>query len=112
MRKRPLLITIICIIGWLMVVLTFLDAFSPAIKKLGQFYPALYSLVTCLQFISFVGIWYMKRWGVELFIASFFAKMILFVFMGNISYTSITFILSAAFVILLMIYYRKMDVNL
>jgi hypothetical protein len=95
-----------------MVVLNFLDAFSPSVKKLGQLYPALYSLVMCLQFISFVGIWYMKRWGVELFIASFFAETILFVFMNTINYTGFTFILSVVFIIVLLFFYRKMDVNL
>jgi hypothetical protein len=95
-----------------MVILNFLDAFSPAVKKLGQFYPALYSLIMCLQFISFVGIWYLKRWGVELFIASFFGKAALFVFMNTLHYDSLTFILSVLFIVLLLFYYRKMDVNL
>lgn len=111
-KKRPIIISILCIIGWIMVVFNFIDAFSPAAKKIGQFYPALYSLAMCLQFIAFVGIWYMKRWGVELFIASFFAKIILFVFMGTISYTSLTFLLSVIFIIILFFYYRKMDLNL
>lgn len=111
-KKRPVLILILCIIGWIMVVLNFIDAFSPSVKKLGQFYPALYSLVMCLQFIAFVGIWYMKRWGVELFIASFFLKLVLFVFMNTLSFSSITFVLSVIFIIVLLIYYRKMDVNL
>lgn len=95
-----------------MVVFNFLDAFSPAVKKLGQFYPALYSLLMCLQFIAFVGIWYMKRWGIELFIVSFFGKSILFLFMNTLSYTSFTFVLSGIFIVLLLFYYRKMDVNL
>jgi len=95
-----------------MVTLNFLDAFSPAVKKLGEFYPALYSLVMCLQFIAFVGIWYMKRWGVELFISSFFCKDILFLFMNTLNYGSITFIMSVIFIIILFFFYRKMDINL
>jgi len=111
-KKRHIILSILCIIGWIMVVLNFLDAFSPSVKKLGQFYPALYSLVMCMQFIAFVGIWYMKRWGVELFIASYFAETILFVFMNTVSYTSPTFVLSVIFIIVLLVFYRKMDVNL
>jgi len=110
--KRSKIISAICIIGWVMVILNFLDAFSPSAKKLGQFYPALYSLVVCLQFIAFVGIWYMKRWGVELFIASFFGKAVLFVFMDTFDFTSITFIFSIIFIIILLFYYKKMDLNL
>jgi hypothetical protein len=95
-----------------MVVISFLNAFSPAVKKLGQFYPAIYSLVMCLQFIAFVGIWYMKRWGLELFILSFFGKAVLLLCMNDFSYGSFTFILSGLFIIILIFFYRRMDMNL
>ena len=103
---------ILCILGWIMVILNFLDAFSPSVKKLGQFYPALYSLVMCLQFIAFVGIWYMKRWGVELFISSFFLELILFLFMNTLNYGSFTFILSVIIISVMLFFYKKMDRNL
>ncbi len=61
--KRPIIVSIASIIGWVMVVFSFIYAFSPTVKKLGEFYPALYSFVTCMQFISYVGIWYMKKMG-------------------------------------------------
>ncbi|HTB07731.1 MAG TPA: hypothetical protein VK806_12335 [Bacteroidia bacterium] len=110
--KRPKVVSILCIIGWIMVVFSFLNAFSPAVKKLGQFYPAIYSLVMCLQFIAFVGIWYMKRWGLELFILSFFGKAVLLLFMNDFSYGDLTFLLSAIFIIILVFFYKKMDMNL
>lgn len=111
-KKRPVIIIILCIIGWIMVVLNFMEAFSPAVKKIGQLYPALYSLVVCFQFIAFVGIWYMKRWGVELFIITVFTKAILFVFMNTFSFTGIGFILSVIMMVTLLFFYRGMDRNL
>jgi hypothetical protein len=111
-RKRPIIISIVSIIGWIMVVLSFVYAFSPTIKKIGEFYPALYSFVVCLQFISFVGVWYMKKWGVHLLVASFFCKNILLVFMNSFSFGDITFLLQAIFIIILLFYYKRMDINL
>jgi len=110
--KRPRIVSIISVIGWIMVVLSFVYAFSPAVKKIGEFYPALYSFVVCLQFISFVGIWYMKKWGVHLLVVSFFCKNILLVFMNSFSYGDFTFLVSAIFIITLLFFYRRMDVNL
>jgi len=110
--KRPLIISIISIIGWLMVVMSFIYAFSPSVKKIGEFYPALYSFVVCLQFISFVGIWYMKKWGLNLLVVSFFCKNILLVFMNSFTPGDITFLISAIFIIILLFFYRRMDINL
>src|SRR5579863_9308227 len=90
--KRPVIVSIVSIIGWIMVMLSFVYAFSPTIKKIGEFYPALYSFVVCLQFISFVGIWYMKKWGLHFFVTSFFLKNILLVFMNSFQYGDITFL--------------------
>src|ERR1022692_3311738 len=101
--KRPIPISIICIIGWFMVILSFVYAFSPAVKKTGEFFPALYSLVVCLQFISLVGIWYMKKWGANLFVASFSGKYILLLLMNDFSFASISFIISFILVLLFLI---------
>ena len=114
--KRPVVISIFCVAGWIMAVFNFLIAFSPAIKKLGELYPALYSLVMCFQFIAFVGLWYMKRWGLEIFIASFFARAVLGVLMGDFANPGGMFILSFALSVIIIIvtlfYYRRMDLNL
>jgi len=114
--KRPVIISILCVLGWIMVILNFLIAFSPSIKKIGPLYPALYSLVMCFQFIAFVGLWYMKRWGLELFISSFFAKCILSVMMGDFSNPGgmflFSFVVSVIIIIVILFYYRRMDMNL
>jgi hypothetical protein len=112
-KKRPVIVSIFSIIGWIFVILNFLIAFSPSIKKISEFYPALYSLAMCLQFISLVGIWYMKRWGVELFVVSFFVKDILSVIMNDYGGMGMaSFVVSIFITIVLLFFYRKMDKNL
>lgn len=110
--KRPVIVSIVCIIGWILVVFSFIYAFSPNVKKIGEFYPAIYSFVVCLQFISFVGIWYMKKWGPNLFVVSFFLKNILLVCMGTFTAGDIVFLADIIFIIILLFYYKRMDINL
>lgn len=117
--KRPVLISIMCVTGWIMVVFSFMYAFSPTVKKAGEVYPALYSFVICLQFIACVGIWYMKRWGVHLFLLAFSGKETLLLLMNDFKNSGLGFILTMLFVLLSfiiiivsLIYYRRMDLNL
>jgi hypothetical protein len=112
-KKRPFLLSFICITGYLWIVFTFPGVFSPEVKKLGDWYPALFGLVVALSFISFIGVWHMKQWGVNLYIGTFFFKQVLHVItdqMGFGAYVGILF--STLFIIAFVCYYRRMDVNL
>ncbi|MBI4932187.1 MAG: hypothetical protein HY841_15620 [Bacteroidetes bacterium] len=109
-RKRPIILTIICIIGILWSLLNFIFVFSPFIKKISDWAPAIYGIIVAIQFISFIGIWHMKRWGVHLFISAFFAKIIFSILIDDVSYMGI--VLSVIFTIFFLVYYRRMDEEL
>jgi hypothetical protein len=108
--KRPLLIRIVCILGFIWIVFSFPSVFSPSIKKMGDWYPALFGLIVASSFISYIGVWHMKRWGVQLFGITFFIKEILLVMVEDISYVGIAF--SLFFLISMLLYYKRMDLNL
>src|ERR1035437_1416738 len=72
--KRPTVLSIVCMIGFAWVLFTFTGVFSPSVKKLGVFMPAIYGLIIAATFISFIGVWHMKRWGTELYVISFCEK--------------------------------------
>ncbi len=72
---RPKSISAICIIGFILVVISFPQVFSPAIKKIGMFAPAVYGAIIAFQFISFVGLWHFKQWGALGFAIVFFCKI-------------------------------------
>ncbi len=111
--KRPGIISAICIIGYLTVVFTFPQVFSPAIKKLGVFMPAIYGILVASNFIACVGIWFYKQWGVQLYIISFFAKTLFFVLLQQYSGSFyINSVLSVIFIFILLRYYPKMSQNL
>ncbi len=109
-QKRPKLLTIVCVLGFTWIVFSFPAVFSPSVKKLGDWYPALFGLIVALSFIAYIGVWHMKRWGVNLFAITFFVKQILFVLINDINYIGIT--LSFLFIIAMVFYYKRMDVNL
>jgi len=87
--------------------MNFVFVFSPFIKRISDWAPAIYGIIIALQFISFIGVWHMKRWGVMLCISAFFAKIIFSVFMDDISYVGI--VLAATFTVFFLIFYKRMD---
>ena len=109
-RKRPVILTIICITGIMWSLLDFIFIFSPFIKKISDWAPAIYGIIVAVQFISFVGIWHMKRWGVVLYISAFFTKMIFSIFVDDVNYIEI--VLSIAFTVFFLIFYKRMDEEL
>lgn len=111
--KRPKIISAICIIGYLTVVFTFPQVFSPSIKKLGVLMPALYGVLVACNFISCVGIWYYKQWGVQLYAITFFAKTLFFILLQQYSFSFyFSSALSFFFLLILLRFYPKMNQNL
>src|SRR5688572_470003 len=111
--KRPTVITVICILGYLSVLFTFPQVFSPPVKKLGTLMPALFGIIIAAQFISYVGLWYYKQWGVELFMVCFFVKTLFYLLTeqtGPVFFAGV--LLSVVFIVLLFRHYRKMSPNL
>jgi len=110
---RPKIISFICIIGYLSVVFTFPQVFSPQIKKLGVLMPAIYGILVAANFIACVGLWYFKQWGVQLYIISVFAKTLFYILANQLGFgfyfnCSLSFI----FIIILLRFYPKMNPNL
>lgn len=111
--KRPTLITVICILGYLSIMFTFPQVFSPQVKKLGVWMPALYGLLVAGSFMSYVGLWYYKRWGVLLFLITYFTKTILNLFFNEFGFTFyFGQIMSVTFIIIFIRFYPRMDQNL
>lgn len=111
--KRPRIITTICVIGFLTVLITFPQVFSPAIKKLGLLVPAVYGVLVAMHFISCVGLWFFKQWGVQLYLMSFFARIlfkIIYALTGAVFYGGL--IMELVFIIILLRHYKRMNVNL
>lgn len=112
-RKRPVLLTVVCILGYIWIVFMLPIVFSPSIKKIGDWFPALFGLITACNFISFVGVWHMKKWGVQLHITVFFIRQITIVLLDDFGiFAGIGIMFSIFFITSMMIFYKGMDDNL
>ncbi len=109
-KTRPVLLTIVCIIGFIGVILSFPSIFSPFVKKMGDFYPALFGCLIAANFISIVGVWNMKRWGFTLFLISSLINQIAKLLTNNWTITDI--ILPILFLGVSVFFYNRMDKNL
>jgi hypothetical protein len=80
---------------------------------MGLWVPAIYGILVSAYFISCVGIWYFKQWGVQLYLITFFAKTLFFILTSQ---TGVTFyistILTLVFIAILIRFYPKMNPNL
>jgi hypothetical protein len=111
--KRPHMITAICIVGYISVIFTFPQVFSPSVKKLGLFVPALYGMLVAAYFMACVGLWFFKQWGVQLYLLAFFARTLFYILAGDTGPGFfISLLLTSIFTFFLVRYYPKMDPNL
>lgn len=111
--QRPKSIRIIAGLGIVNTLFAFTMLFMPSVKRLGDFVPMILGIIITLQFVSYIGIWHMKQWGVQLFISMFCVRVMTFMFLdlyGFRFYYNI--LLSIVFIIFFLIHYRKMDTNL
>ena len=110
---RPKTISVITVIAIVLVLLAFPMLFMPSIKRMGDFIPMILGIIITLQFVSLIGIWHMKQWGVQLFIVMFCIRIITFMFLelyGFRFFFSIVY--SLLFIIFFLLHYKKMDSNL
>ena len=77
---------------------------------MGDWYPAIFGLMVASGFISYIGIWHMKRWGVQLFVITFFVKEIVSILTGDVNIGAIIFF--GLFIVPLLLFYKRMDLNL
>ena len=111
--KRPTILTVTCILAILRFLVLFAMIASPDIKRLGGMYPAIFGVITAAQFISIVGIWHMKKWGVHWFTTCFFVKLFVLVTIDDLGgWTIVGGVSSALYLVAFMSFYKDMDENL
>ncbi len=113
LMQRPKSISVITVTAIVLVLLAFPMLFTPSIKRMGDFVPMILGIIITLQFVSLIGIWHMKQWGVQLFIIMFCVRVITFMFLDLYTFRFFFNIFySVVFIIFFLIHYRKMDTNL
>ncbi len=62
--KRPIAITVICILGFIGAALSIPLIFSSAVQSIGSWYPPYLGASTIVGLICMFGLWNMKKWSV------------------------------------------------
>ena len=68
-HKRPIAITIICIIGFIGAALTLPLFFSDVMRTLPSWYPALLGVSAVIGLACMIGLWMMQKWAVYTYTA-------------------------------------------
>lgn len=110
---RPKTISVVSVIAIILILLSFPMLFMPSIKRMGDFVPMLLGIIITLQFISIIGIWHMKKWGVLLFIIMYCLRVITFIGLDLYGFRFGFFVFyGLLFSIIYSVYYKRMDDNL
>ena len=68
-RARAVAITVICVIGVIGILATFLIMFSETARHIAPWYLPLLVVSAVIGLASFIGLWMMRRWGLYLYTA-------------------------------------------
>ncbi len=80
--KRPLSITVICVIGFIGAALAIPVIFSGTAKNIGNWYPPLLAFSAIVGAVCFVGLWKMKKWTAYSYAAFTGLNQIIMLVMG------------------------------
>jgi hypothetical protein len=112
-RKRPRIISIMAVLGFIVSSFQILLISYPGIKAIGHWYPIAYGLIVAIRFASLIGVWHMKRWGAELFAYILIVKIIVQVIGNDLTMLSIVdAFLSTIYAIVFLCFYKRMGRDL
>lgn len=82
-RKRPALITIICLLALLGIIAALRNVFfAPGIRAVGGGFRLYFLFQVALVLVAFVGLWKMKKWSVYLCILLIVEAQVVMILIG------------------------------
>jgi hypothetical protein len=81
-KKRPVAITVICILGFIGAALTVPLIFSPIARSIGAWYPPYLALSSVIGLICMIGLWMMKKWSIIVYTAFVAVNQVVMLAMG------------------------------
>jgi|SRR5271155_3301974 len=103
---RPVLITIVCIIGFIGVPAAIFLMFSNAVSALPGWYPPLLGVSALIGLVCMIGLWLMRKWAVYTYTAFFAIDQIILVASGL--WSPLGFVIPLVFVIIMFVYLSQM----
>ena len=105
--RRPIAITIICIIGLIGAVIALPMIFSQPSKDLGSFYQFYLGFSTCVGIVSMVGLWKMKKWAVWLYSGFVIINQVILLYLGTWNFFAL--LIPGIFIGMSLYYVKRME---
>jgi len=105
-HKRPIAITVICIIGFIGAVLTIPMLFSSTVQGIAPWYPPLLAVSAAIGLACMIGLWMMRRWAVYTYTA--FAAVTQVIMFSTGLWNPIGLIIPLIIIIVMFIYLPRM----
>lgn len=106
-RKRPLIISIICIIGFVGGISAIPMAFSPQAVAISHVYPPFLLLSAALGIVCFAGLWKMRRWSVIAYTFLAGVSQVTLFALGTWSITAL--VVPGLIIAICLAYYKSME---
>ena len=78
-NQRPVIITVICVIGIIGALLGLPIIFTGYASEVGAWYPPFLGAACIVGLISFIGLWWMRLWSIYLYLAMFIINQIVLI---------------------------------
>jgi hypothetical protein len=110
-RKRPIAITVICILGFACtllfwgVFLSYINAFFRAFQKIGTWYFPYMIFSTIIGVVCFVGLWHMRKWALYVYTVLGAINLIVLIALHT---SLVTIIVSIIFISIMWLYKNRM----
>lgn len=106
-QKRPIAITVICILGFIGAAFTIPIIFSSLGEAIASWYPPYLGLSATIGLLSMIGLWKMKKWGAYIYTGFVLLNQIILLSSGL--WTVISLIVPGIIVGIALFHLNKMD---
>ena len=104
--KRPVAVTVICIIIWIGAAFTVPLLLSDAARAIGPWYPPLLGVSALIGTVCSIGLWKMRKWGAYAYIALTAIVQVILTMTGLWSPRAL--LLPAIVIVVMLIYLSRM----
>lgn len=106
-KKRPVAITVICILGFIGAAFTIPLIFSDVAKQIGSWYPLYLGISAFIGLACMIGLWLMKKWAAYTYTGFVVLNQIIMLVMGIWGFMAL--LIPAIVVGIALAHVKKMD---
>jgi hypothetical protein len=104
--KRPIAVTVICIISWIGSAFAVPLLFSDTARAIAPWYPPFLGVSALIGIVCTIGLWMMRKWGVYAYIALAAINQVILAMTGL--WNPLALLIPAIVIVVMLIYLSRM----